>query len=62
MHDELKTLRQRIQVMEEVMTLLVNESDNWMPMVMPPLVSQVMKPTTYAAPPTSSVKVMQVGA
>ena len=68
---EIKTLRRRIQVMEEVVALLnqkinaMQQSSNGMlfsPMVMPPVVSQVMIPTTYAAPPTSSIKVMQVGA
>ena len=63
---EIKTLRRRIQVMEEVVALLnqkitaMQQSSNGMlfsPVVMPPVVSQVMIPTTYAAPPTSSIKV-----
>ena len=54
---EIKTLRRRIQVMEEVVALLnqkmtaLQQSTSGMlfsPMVMPPVVSQVMIPTTYS--------------
>ena len=59
---EIKTLRRRIQVMEEVMALLnqkinaLQQSSNGMlfsPMVVPPVVSQVMIPTTYPTSTTS---------
>lgn len=59
---EIKTLRRRIQMMEEVMALLnqkinaLQQSSNGMlfsPMVVPPVVSQVMIPTTYPTSTTS---------
>ena len=62
---EIKTLRRRIQVMEEVVALLnqkmnaIQQSSNSMlfsPMVMPPVVSQVVIPTTFATS-TPSIKV-----
>ena len=63
---EIKTLRRRIQVMEEVVALLnqklsaLQQSSSGMlfsPMVMPPVVSQVVIPSSYTTPPTTSVKV-----
>ena len=63
---EIKTLRRRIQVMEEVVGLLnqklsaLQQSSNgvlFSPMVMPPVVSQVVIPTSYSTPPTTSIKV-----
>jgi hypothetical protein len=57
---EIKTLRRRIQVMEEVVALLnqklsaVQQSSNgvlFSPLVMPPVVSQVVIPSTYTTPP-----------
>ena len=57
---EIKTLRRRIQVMEEVVALLnqklsvLQQSSNgvlFSPMVMPPVVSQV---ASYTTPPTTS--------
>ena len=63
---EIRTLRRRIQVMEEVVALLnqkltaIQQSSNGLlfsPMVMPPVVSQVVIPSSCAAPPTTSVKV-----
>ena len=63
---EIKTLRRRIQVMEELVGLLnqklssLQQSSNgvlFSPMVMPPVVSQVVIPSTYTTPPTTSVKV-----
>ena len=65
---EIKTLRRRIQVMEEVAALLQqkvsalqqsssNRSVLFSPVVMPPVVSQVVIPSTYAPPHTTSIKV-----
>ena len=65
---EIKTLRRRIQVMEEVaallqqkMSALQQSSSNrgvlFSPMVMPPVVSQVVIPSTYATSHTTSMKV-----
>ena len=56
----------RMQVMEEVVGLLnqklsaLEQSSNgvlFSPMVMPPVVSQVVIPSTYTTPPATSVKV-----
>ena len=63
---EIKTLRRRIQVMEEVVGLLnqrlsaLQQSSSgvlFSPMVMPPVVSQVVIPSSYTTPPTNSIKV-----
>ena len=65
---EIRTLRRRIQVMEEVVALLnqklsaIQQSSNsvlFSPMIMPPVVSQVVIPSTYTTPPTTSVKVRE---
>ena len=65
---EIWTLRKRIQVIKEVVELpnqklsAIQQSSNsvlFSPMVMAPVVSEVVIPSTYTTPPTTSVKVRE---